>query len=81
MFCRARRVSDLGTWRMLFNIMRFNVCALGNLDEKENLSIREYLQSEGYSSRFRDVYLIVSFLSPSVPPISHWFWRSLYCRL
>ncbi|KAI0270086.1 hypothetical protein BGY98DRAFT_278924 [Russula aff. rugulosa BPL654] len=54
MFCHPRRVS---------NIMRFNACASRVLDEKYDLSSVEYLQREGYSSRFRDVYLIVSFCS------------------
>jgi predicted NAD/FAD-binding protein len=60
-FCQPRRVFDLGMWRMLFDIMRFNACAVRVLDD---VSIREYLQREGYSSRFKDDYLIVSFLTP-----------------
>ena len=69
MFCHPRRVS---------NIMRFNACASRVLDEKYDLSSVEYLQSEGYSSRFRDDYLIVSFCSRPEPPISHWLWCTLY---
>jgi predicted NAD/FAD-binding protein len=42
MFCQPRRVFDLGIWRMLFNIRRFNACALRVLDEKDDLS-GEYL--------------------------------------
>jgi hypothetical protein len=58
-FCQPRRVFDLGMWRMLFDIMRFNACAVRVLAENEDLSIREYLQKRGYSSRFTDDYLIV----------------------
>ncbi|KAH9993165.1 hypothetical protein BJV77DRAFT_1067314 [Russula vinacea] len=52
------RVFDLGMWRMLFDIMRFNACAVRVLIENDDLSIGEYLQREGYSSQFRDDYLI-----------------------
>jgi predicted NAD/FAD-binding protein len=61
-FCQPRRVFDLGIWRMLFDIMRFNACAVRVLSEKDDggdLSIGEYLRREGYSSQFRDDYLIV----------------------
>lgn len=63
-FCQPRRVFDLGMWRMLFDIMRFNACAVRVLAENDDLSIGEYLQREGYSSQFRDDYLIVCFLLP-----------------
>jgi predicted NAD/FAD-binding protein len=59
-FCQPKRVFDLGMWRMLFDIMRFNACAVRVLaDENDDLSIGEYLRREGYSSQFRDDYLIV----------------------
>ncbi|KAI0264008.1 hypothetical protein BC834DRAFT_287048 [Gloeopeniophorella convolvens] len=57
-FCQPWRVFDSGMWRMLFDIMRFNACAVGVLKEKEDLSIGEYLEREGYSARFRDDFLI-----------------------
>jgi hypothetical protein len=63
-FCQPQRVLDLGMWRMLFDIMRFNACAVRVLAENDDVSIGEYLQREGYSSRFKDDYLIVSFLTP-----------------
>jgi predicted NAD/FAD-binding protein len=63
-FCQPRRIFDLGMWRMLFDITRFNACAVRVLAENDDLSIGEYLQREGYSSRFRNDYLIVSFLTP-----------------
>jgi predicted NAD/FAD-binding protein len=61
---------------MLFDIMRFNVCAVRVLAEKDDLSIGEYLQREGYSSQFRDDYLIVRFLPLFALLISHWLGRS-----
>jgi predicted NAD/FAD-binding protein len=75
-FCQPRRVFDLGMWRMLFDIMRFNACAVRVLAEKDDLSIGEYLQREGYSSQFRDDYLIVRFLPLFALLISHRFGRS-----
>lgn len=59
-FCQLGRVFDPGMWRMLFDILRFNACAVRVLTEDDGeLSIREYLRREGYSSRFEDDYLIV----------------------
>ena len=63
-FCQPWRIFDLGMWRMLFDIMRFNACAVRILSENDDLSIGEYLQRDGYSSRFRDDYLIMSFMTP-----------------
>lgn len=62
-FCQPRRVLDLGMWRMLFDIVRFNACAVRVLSDADadDLSIGEYLQREGYSSQFKDDYLIVCF--------------------
>ncbi|KAH9999630.1 hypothetical protein BJV74DRAFT_944710 [Russula compacta] len=60
-FCQPRRVLDLGMWRMLFDIVRFNACAVRVLSDDadaDDLSIGEYLQREGYSPQFRDDYLI-----------------------
>ena len=48
---------------MLFDIMRFNACVVCVLAENDDVSIGEYLQREGYSSRFKGDYLIVSFLT------------------
>jgi predicted NAD/FAD-binding protein len=59
LFCQPRLV--FGLWRILFDIKRFNACAVRVLNEKRDRSIGEYLQNEGYSSQFRDVYLIVRF--------------------
>ena len=62
-FCQTKRVFDPGMWRMLFDIARFNSCAVRVLDEGGDLSIGEYLRREGYSSQFKDNYLIVCPLS------------------
>ena len=50
---------------MIFDIVRFNLFALdiltavdGTVDNKDSQSIGEYLEREGYSSAFRDDYLI-----------------------
>jgi predicted NAD/FAD-binding protein len=51
-FCQPRRVFDPGMWRMLFDILRFNACAVRVLAENGDLSIGEYLQRGGYSSRY-----------------------------
>lgn len=68
---QPRHVFDLGMWRMLFNIIRFNLCILYIFEVKDDLSIGEYFQREGYPSRFRDDYLIVS-------SCSHLYFSSLF---
>lgn len=49
-------------WRMIFDIVRFNMFALDLLSApgapSEELTIGEYLEREGYSDAFRDDYLI-----------------------
>lgn len=52
-------------WRMIFDIVRFNLFALdvltgvdGTLRNDNEMSIGEYLDREGYSDVFRDDYLI-----------------------
>ena len=78
-FCQRWRVFDLGMWRMLFDIMRFNVCAVRVLAENDDVPIGEYLRREGYSSQFRDDYLIVSLLTPFLPSLTFFLYLSLYC--
>ena len=63
-FCQTKRVFDPGMWRMLFDIARFNSCAVRVLGEDGDPSIGEYLRREGYSLQFKDNYLIVCPLSP-----------------
>ncbi|KAJ2913379.1 hypothetical protein MD484_g7049, partial [Candolleomyces efflorescens] len=59
-FCQPRRLLDPRMWRMLYDVFRFNACSLRVLlqDDSSELSIGEYLTKEGYSSAFRDDYLI-----------------------
>lgn len=49
-------------WRMIFDIVRFNIFALDLLSSpaapSDELTIGEYLEREGYSDAFRDDYLI-----------------------
>ncbi|KAF5315110.1 hypothetical protein D9619_007378 [Psilocybe cf. subviscida] len=62
-FCQTRRLFDPDMWRMIYDILRFNVCGRRVLltppqpDEIE-ISIGDYLTAEGYSDSFRDNYLI-----------------------
>ena len=48
---------------MLFDIARFNSCAVRMLCEDGDPTVGEYLRREGYSRQFRDNYLLVSVLS------------------
>ncbi|KIP06226.1 hypothetical protein PHLGIDRAFT_73035 [Phlebiopsis gigantea 11061_1 CR5-6] len=60
-FCQPQRLFDRNMWRMLYDILRFNACATMLLlepERKQDLSIGEYLEREGYSAAFRDDYLI-----------------------
>ncbi|KAI0696013.1 FAD/NAD(P)-binding domain-containing protein [Cytidiella melzeri] len=69
-FTTFAQIFDSNTWRLLYDILRFNACARRlimtaekkeeeeNEDEDEELSIGEYLQREGYSNTFRDNYLV-----------------------
>jgi predicted NAD/FAD-binding protein len=49
-------------WRMIFDIIRFNIFSLDLLSSpsapSNELTIGEYLEREGYSDAFRDDYLI-----------------------
>jgi predicted NAD/FAD-binding protein len=63
-FCQTKRVFDPRMWRMLFDIARFNSCAVRVLGENTDLSIGEYLKREGYSPQFKSDYLIVCPVSP-----------------
>jgi len=56
-------IFDLGLWRMLFDLARFNVSAVRVFGEDEDVSISEYLDREGYSSKFKDDFLLVCALS------------------
>lgn len=62
-FCQPHRLVDPQMWRMIYDIMRFNACARRVLlnvkgDNESEMSIGKYLDLEGYSSAFRNNYLI-----------------------
>ncbi|KAF9524252.1 amine oxidase [Crepidotus variabilis] len=59
-FCQPHRLLDPQMWRMLYDVLRFNACARKILVDEQSvqLSIGEYLDREGYSSVFRNNYLI-----------------------
>lgn len=61
-FCQPSRLFDPTMWRMLYDVFRFNACALRFIRQSSDgggISIGEYLQEEGYSNAFKDDYLIV----------------------
>ncbi len=62
-FCQPSRFFDPTMWRMLYDVFRFNACARQflQISEGRRMSIGQYLKEEGYSSAFRDNYLIVRF--------------------
>ena len=61
-FAQRRNLFRPGHWRMIFDIIRFNMFALDLLNENDNqsrnITIGQYLDKEGYSQAFRDDYLI-----------------------
>ncbi|TFK27617.1 amine oxidase [Coprinopsis marcescibilis] len=62
-FCQPRRLLDPGMWRMVYDVLRFNVCSRAILRKKVDsadkvLSIGEYLELEGYSREFTHNYLV-----------------------
>lgn len=66
-FSQLSHILDRKTWRLLYDIVRFNACARRlvmnqgkGLADEGTISIGEYLQREAYSDSFRDNYLIVS---------------------
>lgn len=64
-FAQRKNILRPKFWRMIFDIVRFNLFALdvltkvdGTLANKDEQSIGEYLERENYSAAFRDDYLI-----------------------
>ncbi|KAF9472116.1 FAD/NAD(P)-binding domain-containing protein [Pholiota conissans] len=62
-FCQPRRLVDPQMWRMIYDVLRFNVCARRVIMKppqpgETEISIGEYLKREGYSTAFRKNYLI-----------------------
>lgn len=60
LFCQRGNLLSPSMWRMLFDVMRFNMFALDVLraHDPTDETIGEYLDREGYSRAFRDNYLI-----------------------
>ena len=67
-FAQKRNLLDRNTWRMVYDILRFNACArrliMENekniaLGEESEVTIGDYLEREGYSDSFRDNMLVV----------------------
>jgi hypothetical protein len=66
-------VFDLGMCRMLFNIVRLTRACYAFSMKRMTCPLGSTCREEGYSSQFREEYLIVSFLLSSVLLISYWF--------
>jgi hypothetical protein len=65
LFCQFMNIFKLDMWRLVYDIIKFNACCrrlLANVDDRNylNMSIGEYVSSEGYSPSFVDNYLMVS---------------------
>ncbi|PYI08645.1 FAD/NAD(P)-binding domain-containing protein [Aspergillus sclerotiicarbonarius CBS 121057] len=60
LFAQGKNLFSPDMWRMVFDMVRFNHFApdLLRLPEDNTISIGEYLEREGYSTFFRDNYLI-----------------------
>ncbi|KZW00950.1 FAD/NAD(P)-binding domain-containing protein [Exidia glandulosa HHB12029] len=71
-FCQPRNLLNPKTWGMIWDVLRFNACALEVLDPLSpdtDLSIGDYLEKHQYSAAFRDDYLIpVTSAIWSAPP-------------
>jgi predicted NAD/FAD-binding protein len=64
-FAQRENIWNPRFWRMILDIVRFNLFALdvltdvdGTLNNDNEMSIGEYLELEGYSNAFRDDYII-----------------------
>ncbi|WRT66575.1 uncharacterized protein IL334_003534 [Kwoniella shivajii] len=60
-FCQLSNLFNPRLYRMIFDIIRFNLFATDLLDQegdKQGISIGDYLEKEGYSNGFRDDYLM-----------------------
>ncbi|OCF70926.1 amine oxidase [Kwoniella mangroviensis CBS 8886] len=72
LFCQGSNVFKPRVYRMMWDILRFNLFAVDLLSEKgesEILSIGEYLDREGYSQAFKEDYLLpLSAGIWSIPP-------------
>ncbi|KAH7101610.1 FAD/NAD(P)-binding domain-containing protein [Auriculariales sp. MPI-PUGE-AT-0066] len=60
-FCQPRNLLKPQMWRMIWDVLRFNACALELLEDDcpdKDVSIGDYLEKHGYSNAFRDDYLL-----------------------
>nr|XP_031863464.1 uncharacterized protein CI109_001340 [Kwoniella shandongensis]KAA5530536.1 hypothetical protein CI109_001340 [Kwoniella shandongensis] len=60
-FCQLSNIFNPRLYRMIFDILRFNLFAVKLLEEegdKNGISIGQYLEREGYGDGFRDDYLL-----------------------
>lgn len=60
-FAQRANLFKASQWRLVWDILRFNLCALEVLHDprKGACGIGEYLRRNGYSDSFRDNYLLV----------------------
>ena len=67
-FCQRWRILDPKMWRLIYDVLRFNACArrliigwnrLTSPLQDQELTIGEYLRSEGYSEQFSNDFLLV----------------------
>jgi predicted NAD/FAD-binding protein len=59
LLCKPSSIFDLGMWRLVFDVLRFNACALRVLYEGGDPTIEAYVKKEGYSTQFTDMFLVV----------------------
>ena len=63
-FCQPTRLLDPNMWRLIYDVVRFNVCSRSLVAENSksrDMPIGKYLEANNYSASFRDNYLIVCF--------------------
>ena len=59
LICKPSSIFDLGMWRLVFDIVRFNACATRALSEDGDPTIEAYVKREGYSAQFKNMFLVV----------------------
>ncbi|KZW00435.1 FAD/NAD(P)-binding domain-containing protein [Exidia glandulosa HHB12029] len=61
LFCQPENLLNIDMWRMLWDLLRFNACALEVLQPDSldgELSLGDYLKKYNYCQTFRDDYLL-----------------------
>lgn len=67
LFCQPENLLNINMWRMIWDMLRFNACALDLLSPDSpdrDLTLGEYLKKYNYCQTFRDDYLLVR-----LPPV------------